>query len=72
MPAGTFQTFKIEYDGSFATRQGGKSWTGTHKEAAWFAPELNRIVKRDFEQSVPSRNLLDHHVIELLSFKPAP
>jgi hypothetical protein len=72
VPAGTFQAFKIEYDGSFATRQGNKSWTGTSKEVAWFAPELNRIVKHDFEQSVPSRHLLEHHVIELLSLKPAP
>jgi hypothetical protein len=29
VPAGTFQAFKIEYDGSFTTRQGSKSWTGT-------------------------------------------
>jgi hypothetical protein len=72
VPAGTFQAFKIEYDGSFTARQGSKSWTGTQKEAAWFAPELKRIVKRDFEQLVPSNKFLDHHVIELLSFKPTP
>jgi hypothetical protein len=72
VPAGTFQAFKIEYDGTFATRQGNQSWTGTHKETAWFAPENNRIVRRDYEQAAPSRNFLDHHVIELLSFKAAP
>jgi len=72
VPAGTFQAFKIEYDGSFATRQGNQSWTGTHKETAWFAPENNRIVRRDYEQAAPSRNFLEHHVIELLSFKAAP
>jgi hypothetical protein len=72
VPAGTFQAFKIEYDGSFATRQGNQSWTGTQKETVWFAPELGRIVKRDYEQAAPSRNFLEHHVIELLSFKAAP
>jgi hypothetical protein len=51
---------------------GGSYYGCTHKEVAWFAPELNRIVKHDFEQSMPSRNLLEHHVIELLSFKPTP
>jgi hypothetical protein len=71
VPAGTFQAFKIEYDASFATRQGNQSFTGTHKETAWFAPEVQRFVKREFEQAVPSRNFLDHHVIELLSFKLA-
>jgi hypothetical protein len=72
VPAGTFQAFMVEYDGSFATRQGNQSWTGTHKETAWYAPETNRIVKRDYEQAAPSRNFLEHHVIELLSFKAAP
>ena len=72
VPAGTFQSFKIVYDASFATRQGGQSWTGAHKETAWYAPELQRIVKRDFEQSVPSKSALDHHVIELVSFKSVP
>jgi hypothetical protein len=72
VPAGTFQSLRIEYDGSFNTRQGNQSYSGTHKETAWFAPELQRIVKRDLEQAVPSRNFLDHRVIELVSFKPAP
>jgi hypothetical protein len=70
--AGTFQAFKIEYDGSYIMRQGSQSWSGTHKETAWYAPRLNSIVKRDYEQSAPSRNFLEHHVIELMSFRPAP
>ena len=72
VPAGTFQAFKIEYEGRFATRQGNASWTGTHKETGWFAPTLNSFVKRDFEQAAPSMNLLEHHVVELISFKRAP
>jgi hypothetical protein len=71
VPAGTFQSLKIEYDASFNTRQGNQSYSGTHKETAWFAPQLGRIVKRDYEQAVPSRKSLEHHVIELVSFKPA-
>jgi hypothetical protein len=72
VPAGTFGVLKIEYEGRFASRQGSETWTGTHKETAWFAPALQRIVKRESEQAVPARNSLEHHVIELLSFKPAP
>ena len=72
VPAGTFQAFRIEYDGSFATRQGNQSWTGTHKETAWYAPEVGRFAKRDYEEAAPARNFLEHHVVELLSFKPAP
>lgn len=72
VPAGTFQAFRIECAASFTTRQGSDSWTGAHNETVWFAPAVQRIVKRDFEQSVPSKNNLEHHIIELLSFKPAP
>ena len=69
--AGTFQAYKIEYDGRYFAHQGNQSWTGSHKETAWFAPAVNRFVKRDFEQAAPGMNFLNHHMIELLSFKPA-
>jgi hypothetical protein len=71
VPAGTYQAFRIEYEASFATRQGNRSWTGTHKETAWYAPQVMRIVRREFEQSAPANKFFDHHVIELLSFTPA-
>jgi hypothetical protein len=70
--AGTFQAFKIEYDGRYFAHQSDQSWTGSHKETAWFAPAINRFVKREVEQRAPGRNFLDHHVVELVSFKPAP
>jgi hypothetical protein len=69
--AGTFQAFKIEYDGRYFAHLGNQSWTGSHKETAWFAPTINRFVKRELEQAAPGKNFLNHHVIELLSFKPA-
>jgi hypothetical protein len=70
--AGTFQAFKIEYDGRYFAHQGSQSWTGSRKETAWFAPSINRFVKRELEQRAPGQNFLDHQVIELMSFKPAP
>jgi hypothetical protein len=71
VPAGTFQTLRIEYDGTFASTQGSRSWTGSRKETMWYAPQAKRLVKREFEQSVPANNSLEHHVIELISFKLA-
>jgi hypothetical protein len=68
--AGTFQAFKIEYDGRYFAHQGNRSWTGSHKETAWFEPEINRFVKRELEVRAPGVNFLDQHVIELISFKP--
>jgi len=69
--AGTFQAFKIEYDGRYFAHQGNQSWTGSHKETAWYAPAINHFVKRELEQRAPGRNFLNQHVIEPLSFKPA-
>ena len=72
VPAGTFQVFKIEYDGRYFAHRGDRSWTGSYKEMGWFAPSINRFVKREVEQRSPGVNFLDHHVIELVSFKPGP
>jgi hypothetical protein len=69
VPAGTFQTLKIVSDGTFTSREGGISRTGTHKDTKWFAPEVKRSVRREYEQSVPATGYLDHRVFELLSFK---
>jgi hypothetical protein len=70
--AGTFQTFRIDYEGSFTTRSGRETWTGSHGETAWYAPAAKAIVKREFTQLAPARNVKEHHTIELLSFKLAP
>jgi hypothetical protein len=35
-------------------------------------PSINQFVKRELEQRAPGRNFLNHHVTELVSFKPAP
>jgi hypothetical protein len=72
VPAGTFQAFKIEYDGRYFAHRGDLSWTGSYKETAWFAPSINHFVKREVEQRSPGVNFIDHRVVELLSFKPAP
>jgi hypothetical protein len=36
------------------------------------APGINQFVKRELEQRAPGRNFSNHHVIELVSLKPAP
>ena len=69
VPAGRFQTLRVDYNGSFSSREDQRSWTGTRKETIWYAPEAKRGVKREFEQSVPQNHYYDHHVIELVSFK---
>ncbi len=72
VPAGTFQTLKIEAEGTFTTRSGSRSWTGSHHDTFWYAPEVKRPVKRDYQQSAPANNSYEQHTDELLSFELAP
>ncbi len=72
VPAGTFQTFKIEAEGTFTTHAGSRSWTGSHKDTLWYAPEVKRPVKREFRQSAPGNNSYEQLTNELLSFELAP
>jgi serine/threonine protein kinase len=76
VPAGTFGAFRIEYEGTFhqenlSARRGTRSFSGIHKETAWYAPAAGRIVKREVQQSSPPNNFFEQHVVELLSFVPA-
>jgi len=78
VPAGTFRALVIASEGTFDARQewlgdgrGARSWDGTHKETDWYAPEVMRLAKWEFEQSAPANNFFDHHVMELLSFTRA-
>lgn len=72
VPAGTFQTLKVVYDGTYASREGNRAWSGSQKDTMWYAPAVKRFVKHEYEQSAPANNYLDHRVSELLSFTPAP
>jgi hypothetical protein len=71
VPAGMFQTLKIVSEGTFASREGGRSWTGTHRDTKWYAPEVKRSVKHVYVQSVPATGYLEHREFELLSFRLA-
>ena len=72
VPAGTFQTLRVEAEGTFASQINRRSWTGSHTDTFWFSPDAKRYVKRVFDQSVPANGTEDHHVIELVSYKLVP
>jgi hypothetical protein len=62
----TFVVTTVDADKIVSEMSGSTSGTRT------YAPESDRIAKRDYAQASSSRNFLDHHVIELLSFKATP
>lgn len=71
VPAGTFQAFKLRFEGYYNGRQqiGGGSFTGFRKETAWYSPDAKRVVKSEFEEH--SREYNNAEVNELKSLKLA-
>ena len=48
VPAGTFDTFKIETTGVYRQRrENGQSGAGTLRNVSWYSPEVKREVLRD-------------------------
>lgn len=72
VPAGTFQAFKLQFEGSYngSARVGTGSWTGSRKETVWYSPEAKRMVKSQWEER--SKNYYNAEVNELKSLKLAP
>jgi len=52
VPAGTFDTFKIETTGVYRQRrENGQSGAGTLRNVSWYSPEVKREVLRDIEST---------------------
>jgi hypothetical protein len=50
VPAGAFDTFKVEVSGRYAqTRENGRKGTGTFRNLYWYSPEVKREVLREVE-----------------------
>ena len=69
VPAGTFQAFKIRFEGYYNGYQqiGGASWTGVRKETFWYSPDAKRTIKGESEER--SGSYYNVEVYELKSLK---
>ena len=72
VPAGTFHVLRIEADGSYSrSGTGAFQPVARHKLTIWYAPEINRWVKRTNEYySNSGKRRWDGE--ELLRYEPAP
>jgi hypothetical protein len=70
VPAGTFQTFRIEFEGSYQ----GTFGAGSRRDTFWYAPAVKRWVKQEWEVTGNGRAGRDDHreSLELLSFQVVP
>lgn len=74
VPAGTFDAFKLRYEGYFDVSESPRTWNGSRSETLWYAPAVKRHVKFEFEEraSWAGGSSYDHVRVELVSFKPGP
>lgn len=70
VPAGTFDAFKIEYQGSFT--RSGSFGTGSMHSVYWYAPAVKRIVREEYRDTTTTGQRWDQHVTVLESFSLAP
>jgi hypothetical protein len=51
VPAGVFNALKIEVSGAYVGNSGSISWKGTMEDRIWYAPEVKRPVKTQYQDS---------------------
>ncbi len=69
VPAGTFDTVKIECEGFWRQVFEG-TWNGRWTETNWYAPKVNRSVKWIYKSRKPNGSLNDQTQTELTEFIP--
>lgn len=67
VPAGTFQTLKIECDGTW-TRVFEGSGSGKVTETLWYSPKVNRLVKSAYDDRNAAGKLENRSITELVEF----
>jgi hypothetical protein len=74
VPAGTFEAFKLRYEGYFNVSEGTRNWNGSRSETLWYAPAVKRHVRFEFEERATwaGGSSYDHVRVELVSSKPGP
>lgn len=55
VPAGTFETFKIEMKGYYNAVRGTGSWSGSTKYIYWYSPDVKASVKINYEDTTGVR-----------------
>jgi len=69
VPAGTFDAFKIESQGSY--RRSDSSGVGSMRSLYWYAPSVKRIVREEYRDTTTMGQQWDQHITVLESYKLA-
>ncbi|MBL8471518.1 MAG: caspase family protein [Rhodocyclaceae bacterium] len=71
VPAGIFDTLRVEGSGTYHSTQGGASGSGTVTHRYWIAADSGLAVAYEYEESNWKGKLAKKQRTELLSFQPA-
>lgn len=51
VPAGSFRALRVEHEGLYSATEAGFSWNGKIRETYWYAPEVGRVVMREYRDT---------------------
>jgi hypothetical protein len=71
VPAGKFRAIRITHEGYYSAKEavGDYSWTGQISETYWYAPEIKRVVKREYQDTKGDGLIWDQWRDELVDMK---
>ncbi|MDD5295849.1 MAG: hypothetical protein PHU46_02950 [Rhodocyclaceae bacterium] len=70
VPAGTFRTLKVMHRGRYLATYGlFYNWPGYILETYWYAPEVKRVVRMEYQDSQYGGAMYDHWLDELVDYK---
>lgn len=72
VPAGTFNSLKIEINGLYDGTDRRGQWNGVIAETIWYVPELKAAARWTYQDNIRGRGDFNNDVWELVAYKPAP
>jgi hypothetical protein len=71
VPAGTFNSLKIEINGLYDGLDARGRWNGVISETIWYVPELKNAARWTYQDNIRGRGDFNNDIWELVAYKPA-
>lgn len=71
VPAGTFNSMKIEVNGLYDGLDARGRWNGVIAETIWYVPELKAPAKWTYQDNIRGRGAFNDEIWELVAHEPA-
>ena len=71
VPAGTFNSMRIEINGLYDGLDARGRWNGVIAETIWYVPELKAPAKWTYQDTIRGRGSFSDEIWELVAHEPA-